>query len=712
MDSDITIQELEAAIHLSTKRSAPGPDGVSYKAIVSLGPTSRTLLLNLINDSWRRGFVPPSWKTSQVVPVLKPGKSPRELTSFRPISLTSCVCKIMERIILRRIEWFLEFRRLLPTEMAGFRKARTSIDCIINLVTHIEEARFRGTKAVMNLVVLFIAFTVLRSVSCDRGGFPESSELGKETNHSASDAKDTLDQDGHQSTASCLNGSIHYFAEPDSDCRKYSLCVPNVNGTVQTYTFLCPMPTVFDDQLNLCVLPSQSFVCERSLQFASANQSFTIESSLESMTAVPTLATTQLHDAGNDSESDIKARSGHESQLLPSEDGQVLSRLTSLCDGKNVTYIPDTFSSCKQYYMCVRVTEEKRRVHVFSCPNDKRFDVNHFKCVKPEHAPACGNSTAVSSTKYHELPSHSKFYQDVSRIFLNHVNMVSEWADQPPRPAPSSYGLPVLRILRKYVDNPNNSSKNVTFLKYATGLYTRYGNLLETSLINNGQQVISSTVKGISKGWGHLNTLSKTISQAAPVASLTLVLSKVSHAALPGQAQTEHHHKKHWKIQGKNSTFVGEKQPNPALTGMQLQPTASGKQPQLHHKALTGTHKPSLVHSPALSSHMKTQLSSKVQVTEHSTQPKAVLPAKTGVKQAHYPQNGHQETVVKQSFSLGAHQSDYNTFYSYLFKQLGFNAMPSAPVHGYTTYPNIDVQYWKVGPEFPPYVQGYYMNGH
>ena len=143
MDLPFSIQELKAALASCKRSSAPGPDGISYRALCHLGERARIALLELYNESWQEGTLPLSWKTSRLVPLLKPGKSPLELASYRPIALASCVGKVMERMILGRLEWYMEYNNIYPDTMAGFRRGRSSIDSVIDLITFVEHEKGR-----------------------------------------------------------------------------------------------------------------------------------------------------------------------------------------------------------------------------------------------------------------------------------------------------------------------------------------------------------------------------------------------------------------------------------------------------------------------------------------------------------------------------------------------------------------------------------------
>ncbi|XP_064479960.1 uncharacterized protein LOC135393426 [Ornithodoros turicata] len=83
-----------------------------------------------------------------VIPILKPGKSPHNLDSLRPyqplIALTSCIGKIMERMIHSRLNWYFETRAYFPEVMAGFGKGRSAIDNAIDIVSSVQQARTEG----------------------------------------------------------------------------------------------------------------------------------------------------------------------------------------------------------------------------------------------------------------------------------------------------------------------------------------------------------------------------------------------------------------------------------------------------------------------------------------------------------------------------------------------------------------------------------------
>jgi hypothetical protein len=58
-------------------------------------------MLDTFNKSWREGVCPQSWRDAVIVPILKPDKPQGQLNSYRPIALTSCLAKVMERMVAK-----------------------------------------------------------------------------------------------------------------------------------------------------------------------------------------------------------------------------------------------------------------------------------------------------------------------------------------------------------------------------------------------------------------------------------------------------------------------------------------------------------------------------------------------------------------------------------------------------------------------------------
>ena len=138
-NKDFNLDELVEAIQLSHD-SATGPDEIHYQMLKHLPDTSLETLLNIFNYIWTTGKFPEDWTLATIIPIPKPGKDPAEPNNYRPIALTSCLCKTLERMINKRLTWFLESNNHISRFQSGFRSDRSTTDNLVRLETFIRDA--------------------------------------------------------------------------------------------------------------------------------------------------------------------------------------------------------------------------------------------------------------------------------------------------------------------------------------------------------------------------------------------------------------------------------------------------------------------------------------------------------------------------------------------------------------------------------------------
>jgi hypothetical protein len=109
---------------------------------------SLLVVLDIFNKIWESGEVSVIWKEATIIPIPKPNKDPTKPSNYRPISLTSCLCKTMERMINACLVWFLEKNNLITPFQSGFRKNRSTLDHLVRLETKVTNAFIRGEHAI------------------------------------------------------------------------------------------------------------------------------------------------------------------------------------------------------------------------------------------------------------------------------------------------------------------------------------------------------------------------------------------------------------------------------------------------------------------------------------------------------------------------------------------------------------------------------------
>ena len=131
---------------------APGPDGIPSWLLRDFAPFLCQPLAAIFNASIREGYVPPIWKSAEVIPVPKVPRPQSYQTDLRPISLPPCVAKILESIIGQWVASALE-----PTfdpNQFGCRRQRSTTHALVAMIHEWQTALDQG-GAVRALLVDF-----------------------------------------------------------------------------------------------------------------------------------------------------------------------------------------------------------------------------------------------------------------------------------------------------------------------------------------------------------------------------------------------------------------------------------------------------------------------------------------------------------------------------------------------------------------------------
>ena len=94
------------------------------------------LILKLFNMCLKEGNIPATWKKSLITMILKGSKLASNANNYRPISLISCLSKLLERIIGQRLSGILEENNIISRQQSGFRRFRRTTD---NLAFHTQK---------------------------------------------------------------------------------------------------------------------------------------------------------------------------------------------------------------------------------------------------------------------------------------------------------------------------------------------------------------------------------------------------------------------------------------------------------------------------------------------------------------------------------------------------------------------------------------------
>jgi hypothetical protein len=116
-----------SAITSINYKAAPRSDGLSAAIIKECYPVLKVRLIFIVRECVRLQIFPQAWKSSKVLIIGKPNKpSYHTLDSFRPISLVDNVAKVLEKIVLNRLQWHSSSANWLSPNQHGFTAGRST----------------------------------------------------------------------------------------------------------------------------------------------------------------------------------------------------------------------------------------------------------------------------------------------------------------------------------------------------------------------------------------------------------------------------------------------------------------------------------------------------------------------------------------------------------------------------------------------------------
>jgi hypothetical protein len=127
--------------------TAAGADKLHPMLLRRLPHSGAVYLQRLFNFSWDNAVLPQQWKLANVCPIIKDRHGPRnDATNYRPISLTPIVCKLLERLILRRL-WALVTDKISRFQ-TGFKQRQSTLNNMYRLYSALNEALSRPSTCI------------------------------------------------------------------------------------------------------------------------------------------------------------------------------------------------------------------------------------------------------------------------------------------------------------------------------------------------------------------------------------------------------------------------------------------------------------------------------------------------------------------------------------------------------------------------------------
>ena len=130
-----TLDDVAKGLQKLNVNKACGPDKLYPRILKELSDVITKPLHIIFNKTLKEGRVPNDWKLANVTPIFKKG-SRNIRSNYRPVSLTSVVCRILESIIRDTVTNFLDEHNLIRNTQHGFSKGKS---CQTNLLTFFDK---------------------------------------------------------------------------------------------------------------------------------------------------------------------------------------------------------------------------------------------------------------------------------------------------------------------------------------------------------------------------------------------------------------------------------------------------------------------------------------------------------------------------------------------------------------------------------------------
>jgi Reverse transcriptase (RNA-dependent DNA polymerase) len=114
-------------------------DGISTRVLKQIALFIAAPLCHLVNESFSQGSFPDNLKTSVITPLFKKGDK-CDPNNYRPIAMSSPISKVIEKAFLNRLEQYFESNNLLTSQQHGFRKKKSTVTALFDLVTEIYDS--------------------------------------------------------------------------------------------------------------------------------------------------------------------------------------------------------------------------------------------------------------------------------------------------------------------------------------------------------------------------------------------------------------------------------------------------------------------------------------------------------------------------------------------------------------------------------------------
>lgn len=139
-------------------KSSSGINNIPPIVLKHLHPLIIQDYTTIFNNCLNNRYYPDTWKTAKLLPLLKKGKPPNTISSYRPISLTPAISKVFEIVLSTSLRYHVDKQKIIPDNQYGFRRKLSTTHAIHKVTTEIHSHLHKGETVGACLIDLEKAF--------------------------------------------------------------------------------------------------------------------------------------------------------------------------------------------------------------------------------------------------------------------------------------------------------------------------------------------------------------------------------------------------------------------------------------------------------------------------------------------------------------------------------------------------------------------------
>ena len=158
---EIEMGQLDIHIKKMKKNASAGCDGISGIILNDIYDSVKRVILHLINLSMCLGICPKIFKLTKITPIVKAGKNPLQMSSYRPVSNLCTIAKLIECSVMDQVKNHLNNNNYFNKNQHGSRLNHSTTTCVLEVLEENNQAIEKKYLTAITAIDLSAAFDLV-----------------------------------------------------------------------------------------------------------------------------------------------------------------------------------------------------------------------------------------------------------------------------------------------------------------------------------------------------------------------------------------------------------------------------------------------------------------------------------------------------------------------------------------------------------------------